>query len=246
MFTPTTLTTTSPPPGEHPYVGWTSIGISLHARDEYALNSIELSIGTVGPHAFAEDTQDYIHDIRNIDKFQGWDSQMPNEVTINLFFNQRRRWTELTKLKLPGGLHMDGFHETGYALGTYMTSAHVGFMVRLGWNLPVEFADPRLTPTAHTQKLYAGEKENETDWSFYFIAGARGKAIAHDITLDGPVFRQFDTGVERRPWVLEMYAGFGVRFRDWEFSYVHTTESERFKTQDGSRSFGALAVRKKF
>ncbi|MGB1261129.1 MAG: lipid A deacylase LpxR family protein [Akkermansiaceae bacterium] len=246
MFTPTTQTALTPPAGEHPYVGWTSVGISLHVRDEHALNSVELSIGTVGPHAFAQDTQDFIHGIRNIDKFQGWDSQMPNEPTINIFFNQRRRWTELAQAELPLGLNMDGFYETGYALGNFLTAAHVGFMVRVGWNLPVEFSDPRLTHTAHTQKLHPSDECSDDDWSCYLLFGARGSGIMHDITLDGPVFREFETGVERKPWVIEYYAGFGVRYRDWEFSYVHTTRSERFETQGGRQSFGSLAIRKKF
>ena len=49
---------------------------------------------------FAEDTQDYIHDIRNLDKFQGWDSQMPNEPTLNIVFNQKRRWQLIGRCKL--------------------------------------------------------------------------------------------------------------------------------------------------
>ena len=46
-------------------VGW-DCGFSVHARDHRTLNSVEISLGTVGPHAFAEDTQDYIHDIRDL------------------------------------------------------------------------------------------------------------------------------------------------------------------------------------
>ena len=63
MYTPVEFETPTPPPGERPYVGWLGVSFSIHARDRRTLNSVEISIGTVGPDAFAEDTQDYIHDI---------------------------------------------------------------------------------------------------------------------------------------------------------------------------------------
>ena len=116
-------------------------------------------------------------------------------------------------------------------------------MLRIGWNLPVEFSDPRLTTTAHTQKLYSDESVNNNAWSLYALAGTRVGGILHDITLDGPVFRNFDTGVDTEPWVGELYAGFGVRYHNWEFGYVHTDRSKRFKTQKKSQSFGSIAIR---
>lgn len=246
MFTPRSLTAPAAPPGERPYAGWTGIGLSLHARDERALNTVEISLGVVGPHAQAQETQDFIHELRDIDKFRGWDSQIPNEVTLNLHFEQKRRWTDLRKLDLPFNLELDGFHETGYSLGTYLTEAHAGFLMRLGWNLPIEFSDARLSPTSHTQKLYTDESYNKSNWSLYVLGGARVTAVLHDITLDGPVFRDFDTGVEREPWVGEIYAGFGVRYVGWEFNFVHTYRSKQFKSQKDAQSFGSIAIRKRF
>ncbi|MCP5537090.1 MAG: lipid A deacylase LpxR family protein [Akkermansiaceae bacterium] len=246
MFTPETRETLTPPPGEHPYAGWLGIGFSLHARDSKALNSVEISFGVVGPHSYAHESQDFIHDLLDVEKFNGWDSQIPEEFTINVDFNQRRRWTLLDDTDLPLGLEIDGFHETGYSLGNYLTAAHVGAMVRMGWNLPVEFSDRRLTTSAHTQKLYSDEDVNTKAWSCYVLAGARGTGILHDITLDGPVFRNYDTGVDREPWVGELYAGFGVRYRRWEVGYVHTYRTKRFKTQRSPQEFGSIAIRTRF
>jgi len=246
MYTPETLEALITPQGEHPYAGWLGIGFSLHARDAHILQSVEFSLGVVGPHSYAQESQDFIHDVRNQEKFQGWDSQIPNEVTFNVILNQRRRWEIFEEVQLPCGLELDGFHETGIALGNFLTAAHIGGMVRVGWNLPVEFSDPRLTTSAHTQKLYSGQSVNRKAWSFYALAGVRGSGILHDITLDGPVFRSFDTGVDREPWVGEVYAGFGVRRNDWEIGYVHTYRTRRFKSQKRAQSFGSIAVRTYF
>lgn len=246
MFTPATSDTMEPPRGERPYAGWAGIGFSLHARDTHAQNSVEIAIGVVGPSAYAEDTQNYIHDLRDIERFQGWDSQIPNEITLNLFFNQRRRIEFLDKWQsLPSGIRVDGFCETAFALGNYRTGAHLGFLIRAGWNLPVEFADPRLTPTAHSQRIYSGGV-NSSSWSCYGLIGAQVSGTLHDITLDGPIFRNYDTGVDREPFVGDLYAGFGIRYKDCEFSYVHTFRTKTFETQEGNQSFGSVAVRFRF
>ena len=52
-------------------------------------------------------------------------------------------------------LEIDGFHETGVSLGNFLTDIHVGGLIRIGWNLPAEFSDARLTQTAHTQRLFS-------------------------------------------------------------------------------------------
>lgn len=244
MFTPETFETSSAPAGERPYAGWLGLSFSLHARNQHTLNSVEISFGTVGPHAYAQESQDWIHDIINEEKFNGWDSQIPNEFTLNINFNQKRRWDLLEAASLPFGLEIDGFHETGYALGNYLTDIHVGAMIRVGWNLPVEFSDPRLTETAHTQRLYSNGSDNTQDWSVYFLCGGRGASIFRDITLDGPMFRDFETGVKKERFVGEVYAGFGVRYNDWECGYVHTLRSKEFKSQNDSQWFGAVAIRK--
>lgn len=246
MFTPEEREPTQPGPGERPYVGWLGVGFSIHARDAHTLNSVEISIGTVGPHALAEEAQDMIHDIRNLSKFNGWDSQMPNEPTLNLVFNQKRRWELLEDATFSGGLEIDGFHEAGISVGNYLTDIHVGGLIRFGWNLPIGFSDARLTPTAHTQRLFSDGDSNDNRWSFYAIVGARGSIVFHDISLDGPVFRDYDTGVKKEPLVGEVYAGFGLRRGNWEVGYAHSYRSKQFKSQDGSQGFGSLAIRKRF
>jgi len=245
MFTPETFETPSSPAVERPYAGWLGVSFSLHARNKYNLNSVEISIGTVGPHAYAQESQDFIHQIINEEKFRGWDSQIPNEVTLNITFNQKRRWGFLEDADLPLDLEIDGFHETGISAGNYLTDIHLGGLIRLGWNLPVEFSDSRLTPTAHTQRLFSNGDSNDDRWSLYAIFGARSSVIYHDITLDGPVFRSYDTGIRKELLVGEVYAGFGLRRGNWELGYVHAYRSKEFETQNSPQAFGSVAIRKR-
>jgi lipid A 3-O-deacylase len=245
MYTPEDSVPTAPILNQRPYAGVLLAGFSLHAMDESVLNTVSLNLGMVGPHAYAEETQDFIHSLRDIEKFNGWKNQVPDEFLVNIRLTQKRR---LSLIDYANGIFaIDGFSETALALGNFRTEAIVGGLIRIGFNLPVEFSDPRLSPDAYSHKLFQSDRVQNSFWSLYTIFGVRGSAVGHDVTLDGPVFRGgFDTGVDREPFVAEAYAGFGVRLSDWELSYVHTYRSREFDHQHGNPSFGSIAIRKSF
>ena len=244
MFTPEDPDAPVSPPGESPYAGWLGIGFSLHAKDPFAINSVELSIGTVGPSSQAQEVQDFIHDLKGIDRFKGWDSQIPNELTLNLFYSQKRRMAILESDW--GTFAVDGFSEWGVGLGTFRTDIYLGVLTRFGWNLPVDFSDPRLSPTAYSHQPFKTDRREIGQWSLYGLFGLRGSAVAYDITLDGPVFRDFDTGATRKPLIGGIYAGVGVRYRDIKLTYVQTYRSRRFKEQNQGREFGSIAISYRF
>lgn len=244
MYTPDDPLPYAPVAGERPYAGVLLLGFSLHAMDENVLNSVAISTGVVGPHAYAEETQDFIHSVLGERKFNGWDNQVPDEFLLNIHLEQKRRLAFLAYER--GSFGMDGFTETAIDLGNYLTAASAGAVVRVGCNLPIEFSDPRLSPDAYSHKLFRSDRVVSSPWSLYAMFGASGSAIAHDVTLDGPWFRSYSSGVDREPFVGEVFAGFGVRYESWEFSYVHTFRSKAYESQDETTSFGSLAIRKSF
>lgn len=240
MFTPVDFESPVQPPGQRRYAGWLGIGFSLHAKNERVLNSAELILGTVGPRSYAEQTQNFIHDIRGIPEFQGWDDQVPNEFTLDLSFVQKRRLRFLERPER--SFSMDGFSELGARLGTLRTAAYVGGFLRVGFHLPADFSDPRISATGNSHRLFESGLKTDSDWSLYGLAGAEAAGVLHDATLDGPLFKNFDTGISREPWVGEAYLGFGVRWKSIEFSYVHTFRSQEYEEQSGGSEFGSLAL----
>ena len=167
MFTPQDPDAPESPQGESPYAGWLGLGFSLHAKDAYAINSAELSIGTVGPNSHAKEVQDFIHDLKGVDRFKGWGSQIPNEATLNLFYSQKRRMTFLESEW--GKFAVDGFGEWGVGLGNFRTDLYLGVLTRFGWNLPVDFSDPRLSPTAYSHQPFKTDRREIGQWSFLCI-----------------------------------------------------------------------------
>ncbi|MDA7536829.1 lipid A deacylase LpxR family protein [Akkermansiaceae bacterium] len=245
MFTPQSLTALTPPMGQRPYAAWLGLGYSLHAKDRDTLNSAELTVGIVGPAALGEETQDFIHDLRGYADFEGWDSQLSNEFTLGFTFTQKRTLaiTERTR----GRFGMDGLTEWGFTLGNFRTNAFGGALIRAGYNLPSAFSDPRLALNAYSLEPFDRSEAQPGSWSAYLLAGARIKISAFDATLNGPLFRNVNTGVERELLVGELYAGFGVRRGDWDVSYVHTFQTREFEEQANDlHTFGSLALRYNF
>jgi lipid A 3-O-deacylase len=245
MYTPERAAPYLQPPGERRYAGWSALGFSLHAKDDEVLNSVELLLGTTGPNALAENTQDFVHSVRGIDKFNGWDYQIPNEITADLSFVQKRRSDLLTDDQ--GLIHMDGLLEWGGRLGSFRTAAQAGGFFRAGYHLPPDFSDPRLSETAYSNLYFDGDDLYPGKWSIYVVFGGTARAVAYDATLDGPMFHDFETGVTRKPFVAEVFCGGGIRYREVELSYVHTWRTQEYEQQrDGVADFGSVAVRVRF
>lgn len=244
MFTPEDSQPYTQPVGQRRYAGWLALGISLHAKDDHVLNSIELSLGTTGKHALAENTQDIVHDAINDAKFNGWDNQIPNEFTVDLSFVQKRR-IDFIKWNY-GQFRMDAISEWGARLGTFRTGAHIGSMVRIGFNLPPDFSDARLSDTAYSHQYFDTNDPYVGNWSVYLLGGFEGRLALHDATLDGPLFRDFKTGNHREPLVGELYAGLGIRYSDFELSFVHTIRTDEYENEAGHTEYGSVALRVRF
>src|SRR5690606_30634787 len=87
MFTPENPDAPVAPPGERPYAGWLGFDFSLHVKDNESVTSVTLSLGTTGGNSYAEDTQQWVHEkVFNSPVFEGWESEVPGELTVNLHF----------------------------------------------------------------------------------------------------------------------------------------------------------------
>lgn len=241
MFTPEDPQATTQPPGQRRYAGWLALGFSLHAKSARVLNSAELLLGTTGPRSQADDVQDWIHEIRDIERFQGWEDQVPNEFTLDLSMVQKRRARFLERPER--SFSIDGYTQWGVRLGTFRTQVQTGGLFRIGFHLPPDFSDPRLSTTAYSHRYFRERGTLRSHWSLYGLIGANVSAVLFDATLDGPLFKNFDTGNDRRVWVREGYLGFGVRWRRLEFGYVHTWRSREYDRQRSGADFGSIALR---
>ncbi|MGJ8638400.1 MAG: lipid A deacylase LpxR family protein [Opitutaceae bacterium] len=242
MFTPEDPTVTTAPTGQRPYAGWLGLECSLHVKNESSASSVTLSMGTTGKNSYADDAQAWIHEnVSGSPIFQGWDSQVPGEATLNLHFDHKRklpveRWTSNWPLEV------DGYYEWGAAAGNLRTDAYLGGLLRAGFNLPSNYITPRVQIGSYGHAVFV-DKEQDSDFSAYGFAGLRGSAVLHDISLDGPVFRDFDSQVDREALVGEALLGFALRWKACELSLSRTLRTREFEGQDENQEFGSVQLR---
>lgn len=242
MFTPEEPSSLTAPKGERPYAGWLGLEFSFHAKNEESATSVTLSLGTTGKNSYAEDAQKWIHEnVTDSDVYQGWDSQLPGEMTVNLHLDHKNRidWLSATK---DWPIEFDGYTEWGTALGNLRTDAYLGGLLRAGFNLPATYTTPRVQIGSYGHALFK-EQSGDSPFSLFMFAGARGSAVLHDITLDGPVFRDFDTGVNREPLVAEFLAGIGMRWKNCDLSLSRTIRTDEFENQNENQEFGSILFR---
>ena len=243
MFTPADPKAASAPNGERPYAGWLGLEFSLHVKDSASVSSVTLAVGTTGSNSYAGDTQTWMHEnVSDSPTFEGWDSQVPNEVTVNLNFDQKLRMIFLDQSR-HSPIGVDGYYEWGASVGNFRTDAYLGALMRFGWNLPSTFSTPRVQIGSYGHELFRSADPQRPPFSILGFIGVRGSAVLHDITLDGPVFRNFDTGVRSEPFVGEFLYGFGLRYRHAELAVSHTFRSDEFSGQDKNHEFGSVLLR---
>jgi len=92
MFTPEDTDLNPPDPDDRPYAGILAFGLTLHVEKDRSYHGLKFITGVVGPWSLAEETQDAVHDLRGIDKAQGWDYQLENEPIFNLAYEYRHKF----------------------------------------------------------------------------------------------------------------------------------------------------------
>lgn len=71
MYTPTDKTRSDLITNDRPYAGWLYLGLAYNARNDTDMEVTEIDIGMVGPASLARQSQNFIHRIRGIDRFNG-------------------------------------------------------------------------------------------------------------------------------------------------------------------------------
>lgn len=243
MFTPKDFGVLSPSRSERPYSGWLGLEFSLQASAGDSASTATLSIGTTGRLSYAEDMQDWIHqNVSDSPIFQGWDSQAPGELTINLHFDHKQRLTFFDATR-QWPLELDGFYEWGVAMGNFRTNAFLGALLRMGHNLPESYATPRVQLGSFTETVFDLDRRLNQNLAIYGFAGARGYAVLHEISLDGPLFRNWGESVDSEPWVGELSFGLAFRYKLVELSLSNTVRSDEFAHQRNRSRYGSVMLR---
>lgn len=234
IYTPDDIALTNPPLDDRPYAGWLYAMVGLAVDTGQQLDQISLSLGIVGPASLAEQSQKLGHEITGNTEPQGWDAQLDNEPGIVLTY--QRSWRALATTTL-AGLDADLTPHFGAALGNVYTYANAGLTLRYGRNLQLDYGPPRIQPSVQGSAFFVPAP----GLAWYLFAGFEGRAVAHNIFLDGNTFKD-SRSVDKEALVGDLQFGIVLTWRDMRASYTHVVRTPEFTAQDEKDEFGAFSL----
>jgi hypothetical protein len=260
IYTPEDKTRTDLITDDRPYAGLLYMGLAWNRRkhepesSREMLDTREISFGVIGPWSLAEQTQNLVHDVRGLDKFQGWQHQLKNEPVFQLALDRKFKEFRGAGAITPG-FSADSIRSIGLRLGNIETSATAGIEGRMGWNLPNDFGSYPLRPGAenrppssasiHGKSSDAIPASSRPRPGIHVFGILEAKAVAYDFSLDGNLFRSSHS-VSRRPWVAQaavgvsaqgLLAGHGVRL-----AVMRVYRTREFDGQSTNQAYGSVAL----
>ncbi len=223
---------------DRPYAGWLYGTMGLISETGQRLDSVELSLGVVGPASQSDDVQMWWHDTFGFQDPKGWANQLANEPALNL--TMERAWRNLWPFEV-AGLGAEVTPHLGAALGNVFTHGAVGATLRLGSDLANDFGPPRIRPSLPGSAHF--RPRAGTSW--YVFLGAEGRAVARNIFLDGNTFADSHS-VDKKPLVGDLQAGFAILFPRFRITYTHVIRTREFDGQPEGDRFGAISITARF
>jgi len=254
MFTPEDYEARELIEDDRPYAGSLYMTFGYHIRDDTQLDTIEVSLGVVGPASLAKETQDAIHKLRGIPRFQGWDNQLRNEPVFQMLYEHKNRF-DLGQIVVPwGGPNWYPRHDfithIGANLGNALIYANAGFEYRLGLGLPDDFGSAALRPGGDNSA--PGRRDSRTganggfvptrkDTSLHLFASFDGRLVGRDIFLDGNTFRDSHS-VSKKRAVGDISLGIGLIYHRWKASLAQVWRSKEFDDQNDPHEFVSISL----
>lgn len=234
IFTPDNIRRSDLTEDDRPYAGFLYLAIGIHSRSKTRLDTLELDLGIVGSHSYAEQVQKFIHEIINGVEPKGWHHQLKDEFAIQAIYE--RKW-KLLQSRTDKKFGFDLIPHFGGGLGNISIYAHTGAQVRFGWNLPDDFGTSLIRPGGDCNIGFL----SRGPFGIHAFVAVDGKAVLRDIFLDGNTFRDSHS-VEKNPFVADILVGIGLRIGGFNFSYSYVFWTKRFKTESKAQIFGAFKI----
>ncbi len=242
IYTPNDIKTAEPVPNERPYAGYVYAGMAVVAESDSRsgdiLDTWELDIGMVGPSARGEEVQNNFHRLIGSPQARGWDNQLKDEPTLSL--THERKWRHLWRHP-DSGLGFDFTPHVGGSLGNLSTYLNLGATVRVGQGLARDYGPPRIRPSLPGSGFFLPQE----GIGWYLYAGVDGRAVAHNIFLDGNTFKDSQS-VDSKTRVGDLQMGLVLTFSTVQLAYTYVYRTPEFEGQKAGDNFGALSISARF
>ncbi|MDH2432019.1 lipid A deacylase LpxR family protein [Pokkaliibacter sp. MBI-7] len=240
MYTPADKYATQLIKDDRPYAGWLFAGLAYQRRySNTRLEVAEIQLGVVGPASLAHQAQDFIHDLRGIDRFEGWDNQLKNEPGLVVTVSTKDRLFRRALGKLYSN---DLIGHYSVSAGNVLTGAGAGLEYRIGYRLPSDFGSSSIRPAGDNSAPGARWDSRVLDGGFgwHVFASVEGRMVLHNIFLDGNTFVD-SPSVDKKTWVGDLSTGVSFTYSNMKLTISRVNRSREFETQKEPHSYGSIA-----
>jgi len=177
-----------------PYAGIITAKTTWIAFNDLEFRGFELVAGILGRPSLAEQTQNFVHVFTGSEIANGWDNQLKTEPVFNVNYMRKSKFLQTGT---PAKFSFDATLSGDLQLGTLFTSTGLRIETRFGINMPYGFgyrADPIGRYLTYDATLAPPRTK---DASFYGTFSFGGSFFAHNLSLDGNVFKDAIHSVEK-------------------------------------------------
>lgn len=238
IFTPQDIERKDLIDDDRPYAGWLYGGASILSRIgvsenfEYG-NSLELTVGIVGPGSNADNVQDQFHRFLGTERPEGWDNQLHDELGLVLTYT--RQWRYFS----PGNSSL-GYELSPHcvvALGNVYTYCGGGLIARWGTKLRDDVGPPTISPGFPGACYF----KDRPGLNWYFFSGIEGRLVARNIFLDGNTFTDSHS-VDKKVLVGDFQCGFAFHIKNVRIALSNILRTKEFDEQQRITDYGAINI----
>ena len=225
MYTPRDITIAAPQPNDRPWAAWLYVGAVAQSVKDDHLHTVEFDLGVVGPPALGRQVQTAWHNLVDAAEPKGWDNQIRAEPGFLLTYLHKRRYGEISGIQLVPHI--------GATVGTIATFARAGALIRMGQNMTgfgPDGIEPGGAMLKNTRRQQDAGRSQPYEW--FVFAGADGRLMGHNTSLDGSLFRS-GPSVATRDYVYDLLFGASIRIEALRMSITRIKRSEEFYTPQG-------------
>lgn len=228
MYTPDNIKQTEIQYGDRPYCGMLGVNLQGRVFNRHHIDDVQLTLGTIGPRSYADDTQRIVHKLIKSSTPRGWPHQLSNEPIINVEI----RRTYMISQKLARNLYVGCQPGADIQVGNWNNAAEAFIDFYIG------DAAKKIHDYGITQRdLGIGDKMH-----MWLMCGVAGKHVWHSTQLDGNVFRHSEYHVDSEEWVAEVRYGVILAISDITLQIIQIHRTREYTTQKSAHSFGTFLL----
>ncbi|HRI77325.1 MAG: lipid A deacylase LpxR family protein [Alphaproteobacteria bacterium] len=241
LYTPSDITVAGEQDDDRPWAAFLYGSAGLVSITKNHIDSLEATVGIVGPAAMGEQVQKLIHrHVSDSPMPKGWRHQLKNEPGIMLSWE--RSWRERYGLDALGW-SAGATPYIGATLGNIYTYANTGVTFYLTpYNGRFQDTPVRVRPAMPGTGAFVVP---DSTFSWYLFGGLEGRVVGRNIFLDGNTFTDSHS-VDKKYLVGDATAGLALTYGRTRLSYALIYRTREFDEQDSGDVFGTVTLGVRF